>query len=43
MYGEIFVNSSLLFDIGCIKIKVFIPDRYGIEKCKIPVFESNKY
>ena len=42
MYGENVVNSSLLFDKGCIKRKVFIPDRYSIEKCKILVDKGNK-
>ena len=43
MFGENFVNSTLRFDIGCIKRKVFIPDRYGIEKCKILVIKSNRH
>ena len=42
VYGEHVVNSFLLFDKGCIKRKVFIPDRYSIEKCKILVDKGNK-
>ena len=35
-----FVNSSLPFDIGCIKRKVLIPDWYGIENVRYSLIKA---